>query len=216
MKVANIVSTTNIKVSEEFNVVKAMDNIIHGLPTLIVGFDYVNKNYSNFDITNIELEPNIYWTFKRTERRDKFEEDLIWFKTKVYKDLTSKINYVFVDFIQYNNRIMIKIVKKIIGLKNKITYCHGDMIYIYGENLIFGIDLKLLRYMSVNSLKVKEKIKNISDVFLEDDKILIEYEKNVGKLGDQVRYIPFLYSISNEQNDSSSFIHIPRTNRLVS
>ena len=71
MKVANIVSNNNINVSEEFNVVKSMDEIIHGLPTLIIGFDYVNKNYPDFNILDIELEPNLYWTVKKTERRDK-------------------------------------------------------------------------------------------------------------------------------------------------
>jgi hypothetical protein len=70
MKVANIVSNNNINVSEEFNVVKSMDEIIHGLPTLIIGFDYVNKNYPDFNILDIELEPNLYWTVKKTERRD--------------------------------------------------------------------------------------------------------------------------------------------------
>ena len=101
MKVANIVSTSKVSVSDEFNVVKAMDDIIHGLPTLIVGYDYVNKHYPDFDITDICLGPDLYWTFKRTERRDKHEEDLIWFITKAFEDLTSKVNYVFVDPIQH-------------------------------------------------------------------------------------------------------------------
>jgi hypothetical protein len=210
MKVANIVSTSNIKVSDEFNVVKAIGEIIHSLPTLIVGYDYVNKHYPNFDITNIKLDENLYWTFKRTERRDKFEEDLEWFKTKVFEDLTKQVNYVFVDPIQRKTHVLWKIVRKIANLKHKITYIQGEMVYIYGDNLIFGIDLKLLRFMSMNIDKIKDKIKQISDVFLDDNKILIEYKKNVGKLGDQVRYIPFLYSVSNGQNDSSSLIHLPR------
>lgn len=80
MKVANIITTQKISVSDEFNVVTAMGDIIHGLPTLMVGYDYVNKHYPKFDITNRLVEPNLYWTFKRTERRDKFEEDVEWFK----------------------------------------------------------------------------------------------------------------------------------------
>jgi hypothetical protein len=39
MKFANIVTNTQINVSHDFNVVESMDEIIHGLPTLIVGFD---------------------------------------------------------------------------------------------------------------------------------------------------------------------------------
>lgn len=211
MKVANIVSTSIIKVSKEFNVVKAMDEIIHGLPTLIVGYDYVNKHYPDFDITNIQLDDNLYWTFKRTERRDKFEEDLEWFKTKVFTDLTCKVSYIFVDPLQQKTQTLWKIVRKIAKLKYKVTYIQEEMVYIYGENLIFGVDLNLLRYMGVNIDKTKAKIKEISDVFLDDNKILIEYKNNVGELGDQVRYIPFLFTVSNGQNNSSSLIHLPRT-----
>ena len=210
MKVANIVSTSKVSVSDEFNVVKAMDDIIHGLPTLIVGYDYVNKHYPDFDITDICLGPDLYWTFKRTERRDKHEEDLIWFITKAFEDLTSKVNYVFVDPIQQKTKVLWKILRKIAVIENKVSYVHGNMIYIYGENLIFGVDLKLLHYMGMNTDKIKTKIKQISSVFLDDNKILIEYKKNVGKLGTQVRYIPFLYSIKNGQNNTSSLVHLPR------
>lgn len=216
MKIANIVSTSKVNVSDDFNVVRTMDEIIHGLPTLIVGYDYVDKYYPNFDITSNKLGENLYWTFKRVEKRDKFQEDLEWFKTFVYSVLTKKINYVFLDPIQQKTKTLWKIVRKIFNIKNKISYVNGDMVYIYGENLIFGVDLKLLKFMLMDINKIKEKIKNISDVFLDDNKILIEYKKNVGELGEQARYIPFLYSISNEQNNTSSLIHISRESGMVS
>lgn len=187
-----------------------MDEIIHGLPTLLIGFDYVNKHYPTFDITNIKLEQDLYWTFKRTEKRDKYEEDLKWFISKVYKDLTNKLIYVFVDPLQYNTRKLWKIVRKITTIKDKVSYIHDQMVYIYGENLIFGVDLKLLMYMGMNVSKIKDKIKLVSSDFLGDDKILIEYKKNVEDLVYEVRFIPYLYSIRNGQNDTSSLIHIPR------
>jgi hypothetical protein len=210
MKVANIVSTQKVSVSEEFNVVTSMSDIIHGLPTLLIGFDYVNKHYPTFDITNIQLEPDLYWTFKRTEKRDNHEEDLRWFVYKVYADLTNKLNYIFVDPIQYPTKTLWKIVRKIATIKDKVAYVHGKMVYIYGENLIFGVDLKLLGYMGMKTAKIKDKIKLISSDFLDNDKILIEYKKNVEDLVYEVRFIPYLYSIRNGQNDTSSLIHIPR------
>lgn len=208
MKLANIVSTSKISVSNEFNVVSSLDNIIQGLPTLIIGYDYVNKNYPDFDITNSELGPNLYWTFKRTERRDKYDGDLLWFTNKVYNDLVKEVNYVFVDPIQYKSKTLLKILKKIASIENKVAYVAGDMVYIYGDMIIFGIDLKLLRYMSFDTDKLIKKIKKYCSVFLDDSKILIEYIKNVGKLGYQVRHIPYLYSITNEQNNITSLVHI--------
>jgi hypothetical protein len=209
MKVANIVSNNPINVSEHFNVVKTIDEIIEGLPTLIVGYDTVNNLYPDFDILNICLEPNFYWTFKRTEKRDKFQEDLFWFMSKVYSDLIKDVKYIFVDFIQYSSRQLWKITRKILRLKNIVTFVNGDMIYIYGENLIFGIDLKLLRYIGVNCDKIKNKINLISDDFLVGKPILIEYKLILETLENKVRFIPYLHSILNGKTNIISDIHIP-------
>jgi len=44
--VGNIVTSDNIKVDENFNVVDSLDKIIEGIPTLIIGIDNANKtNY---------------------------------------------------------------------------------------------------------------------------------------------------------------------------
>lgn len=197
MKLANIVSTDKINVSEDFNVVKTMDNIIHGLPTLVIGYYFCKKTFPEFNITNTHIKENIYWTFRKTEKRDKHEEDIYWFISKIYEDLASEVSYVFFDPIQQKRKTLYKIVRKLYSLKDPITYIHGEMIYIYGEKLIFGIDLILLKYMSFDICKIKDKIKSKSSVFLGDNKILIEYKKDVGKLGDRVKYIPYIYSIRN-------------------
>lgn len=210
MKVANIVSSNNINVSEEFNVVQSMDEIIHGLPTLIVGFDYVNKHYPDFNILDIELEPNLYWTVKKTERRDKHAEDLTWFINKVYNDLTKDIKYIFIDPIQYKSKSLWKIIRKLYSIKNLVTFVNGDMIYIYGDKFIFGVDLKLMSYIGIKKDKIKNKIKSKSPVFLEENDILIEYKNYIEELGYQIKFLPYLYSIRNEQNNTSSNFYISR------
>lgn len=216
MKIANIVSNQKVNISQEFNVVDSMDDVIHGLPTLILGFDYVNKHYPDFDVMSRKLGDNLYWTVKRTEKRDKYEEDLSWFVTKVLTDLISEISYVFVDPIQYNSRTIRKVIRKFHSMQNKITYQNGQMLYIYDEKIIFGVDLKLLKYIGLDYNKIKEKIIRKSKVFLTNDKILIEYKKTVTELDNQVRYIPYLFSITNEQNNTTSVIHIPRESGMVS
>jgi len=213
--VANIVTTTKVNVPDDFNIVNSIDSIISGLPTLIVGYDYVSKQYPDFDITDVKLDDNFYWTFKRTEKRDKHDEDLVWFVNKVYKEFTDKVVYVFVDPIQYRGKTMVKIIRKIKSLPNIVTYEHGEMLYLYSENFIFGIDLKLLKYIGFDSGKIKDKIKASSNVFLGENEILIEYKKCINYLNGNIRFAPYLYSIKNGQNDSSSVIHIPRENWLV-
>jgi hypothetical protein len=197
MKIANIVSNNNISISEEFNVVESIDDIIYGLPTLIVGFDYVNKHYPDFNILDKQLEPNLYWTVKKTERRDKHVEDLTWFINKVYNDLTKDIKYVFIDPLQYNSKSLYKIVRKLYSIEKLITLLNDDMVYIYGENFIFGVDLKLMKYIGYDKIKLINKIKKISSVFLDEKNTIIEYKNHLNNLGYEIKYLPFLYSIRN-------------------
>ncbi len=197
-KIANIVSDNTINVSEIFNVVKTMDEIQHGLPTLIVGLDLADKYYPDFDITDICLAPNVYWTFKKTQKRDKHTEDLNFFINKVYTSMLKGVTYYFVDLIQNQSKTLKRVIKKIREFKHITTYINGEMIYIYSDNLIFGIDLKLARYIGMDVDKLITKIKSISTVFLTDDEILIEYKKNLEEMEFQARYIPYLVSIINE------------------
>lgn len=198
MKFANIVTKTQINISQDFNVVESMDEIIHGLPTLIIGFDLTDKLFPNYDVGEIKVADNIYWTTKRTENRDKYNFEFEWFKYFVYHELVKNINYIFVDPIQYNKKSFIKILRKIYNLKNKISYHHKDMLYIYGDGFVFGVDLKLLKYMGLNIDKIKNKIIKISSVFLSYDDIFIEYKNIIEDLENQVRFLPFLYSVRNE------------------
>ena len=197
-KIANIVSDKTIEVSELFNVVKTMDEIQHGLPTLIVDYDYVVKHYPDFDVTDISLGNNLYWTVKKTQKRDKFNHDLNYFINKVYSDMIKGVDYLFVDFIQYKTTTFKKILQKINELDHIITYQHGQMIYMYSNNLVFGIDLKLAEYVGLDITKLISKIKLKSHVFLTDNEILIEYKKTLEEIDFQVKYIPYLVSIINE------------------
>jgi hypothetical protein len=84
------------------------------------------------------------------------------------------------------------------------------MVYIYGDKLIFGIDLRLLGYMGIDTQKIQSKIKAASTVFLDNSDIFIEYKNTISSLDNKARYLPFLYSIRNGQNNTSSLIHISR------
>lgn len=207
MKIANIVTKGKIKVSDEINVVSSMEEIIHGIPTLIVGFDMVEHYYPDFDILNIKIEDDVYWTVKSIEKRDKFEIDLSWFINMVINEMTNDVVYVFVDLIQFNKKTIRKIVKKIYSLKNKVCYQKDTMIYVYGEKLVFGIDLSLLKYVGGDIKMVKNKLIKKSSVFLKDEDILI-YEKTINELGNNIRFTPYIYSLLNEKTNPTSDLHI--------
>lgn len=201
MKLGNIVFAGKNVFPEEVNSVDSLDDIIQGLPTLIVGYTYVDKHYPDFDIFNKELAPNLYWTFKRNEKRDNFEEDVRWFIRKIFLEKAKDVKYVFVDPLQLKRRSLVKVIRKIYSLKNPIAYSNDKMAYIFGEDLIFGIDLRLLKYMGFDIDKIKGKIKKLTTIFLEGSDILIEYKKNLEFFDNQIRYIPFLYTLKNEKEE---------------
>jgi hypothetical protein len=198
MLIANIVSATNVNVSCDFNVVKSLDQTVQGLPTLIIGWDYVKKNYPDYNIINRKLSGDLFWTFKKTEKRELHEEDIYYFVESSYKNLIKDVIYTFIDPIQFSRKNIIKFLKALNKTKKIISYKHDNMIYICFNNYVFGIDLKLTEFIGLNTDKLLNKIKNKSNSFLDKNMIFIEYKNRIENLDNQVKYIPYLYSIENE------------------
>jgi hypothetical protein len=202
MKIANIVSNTKENVSDDFNVVKSLDDIIQGLPTLIIGWEYIKNNYPNYSIIDRKLDNNLFWTFKKTENRELHDEDIYNFSLNVYKNLIKNVKYYFLDFISLKKSNVKKFLYIFYNNKS-ITYRHQqlikniDMAYIYMDNVIYGIDLNLLEYIGFNKNKILDRISKNTKVFLEQNNIFIEYKKGIDFLDNQVKYIPYLYTIKN-------------------
>jgi hypothetical protein len=198
MILGNIVCKDEIKVSEIFKVVKSINDIDKTLPTLIVGFDLICELYPDFDILEFKVDTNHYWTFKRTEKRDKYEEDLSKFTHVVYSKLINNIKYLHIDFLLHKPKQLKRILRKILSAEKVISVQYKDNVFIYLENLIFGLDLEMLRYMRFNVDKLLSKIKLKSLTFLQDDTIFIKYKREIQVLGNKVYFLPLLYSIKNE------------------
>jgi hypothetical protein len=200
MEIANIVCTDVINVGPEFNVVKTVDDIIYtNLPTLIIGYETAVDLYGidNINVLKRNLNKNIFWTFRRTVERKIYEPDLEDFMRHSYKKAIENINFVDLDVIQFDKSKIYKIVKKILKLKDPISYKNeNNVIYIYSGNLIFGVDLNLLAFVGFDSTKAEKKIIEKSKVFLEGSEILIEYNNHLERLNYDYKYVPFLYSIN--------------------
>lgn len=199
MIVANIVTNTNINVDKHFNVVNTLDEIIQGIPTLIIGWDIVKTINPEADFIDKKLSDNIFWTFKKTERRDIFEEDLYYFINHCYKLLVKNIEYIFIDLILLNELELKNIFNKLKKTKQLIGYNYNNMIYLYTDNIIYGFDLKLVKYLALDTEKIIKKIKSYCSVFLDNNDILIEYKDIIETLNSEIKYIPYLYSIAHHE-----------------
>jgi hypothetical protein len=197
MFVGNIVTHSNINVEKYFNVVNSLDKIIDGLPTLIIGWDIVKNIEPNADFINKKLSDNIFWTFKKSERRDIFGDDLYNFTEYSYKLLITNIKYTFIDLIQFSKSEVKDIFKYIKNSKKVIGYLYNNMVYLFIEKTVYGLDLNLLKYMDYNLDETLLKIKTYCSVFLDNKDILIEYKDVIDMLNNEVKYVPFLYSIEH-------------------
>ncbi len=197
--IGNIISSNELKVDENFNVVDSMDKAIDGLPTLIIGLDNVRKIETDLNFVDRKLSDNTYWTFNKQERRVLFEEDLFYFIENSYKFIKENIEYIFIDFVLFSDNKIKKVFNRIKESNNNISFLHNKMIYIYTNDFIFGIDLRQIEFMGYNVDSFLKKIKNLSKVFLDNDEILIEYKNKLGMLEDEVKYVPLLYSINKNE-----------------
>jgi len=200
MEIANIVSERKIDIGPEFNIVESLDDVIFkDLPTLIVGYE-LTLSYFEKDLVNIlnkQIDKNTFWTLKKNVKRDVYTNDLEDFIRYSYKKSTDKINYVDLDFLQYSKKKLYKIVRKIYNLDKVISYkSENNVMYIYGSDLIFGVDLNLANFVGLDSDKIKSKIIEKSLVFIEGEEILIEYNNQLERINNEIKYIPFLYSIN--------------------
>jgi len=198
MFIGNIVTKSIIKSHDKFNVVDSLDKIIESLPTLIIGWEIVKEINPDADFCNRKLSDNINWTFTLNEKRNLYEEDLYYFIEECHNKLISKVTYKYIDFVLTNDDDLADTFKNIKNSEKNIAFKFDNMIYIYSSNYLFGIDLNIISFVGRNTDKLINYLKTFINVFLEDSNILIEYKGYMDMLNNQVKYIPYLYSIENE------------------
>jgi hypothetical protein len=67
------------------------------------------------------------------------------------------------------------------------------MIYIYGENIIFGVDLNVLNYFEGKKQKIVDRVKSINDNTLIDYTIFNKCKDLIYKLKNKNRFVPYIY-----------------------
>jgi hypothetical protein len=159
----------------------------------------MKDKYPDMSIIEKKYSDTLFWTFNIKEDKTNFIKDIETFTQYSYDDLVSKLTYVNVDTIHLNYSTFRKIVKKIKSA-DKITYfIHNQrMLYLSIDKIIFGIDLDLYDFIGIDIKRLKNKFKEMDSSTLLSDEILIEYKEYITRLNDNVKYIPYVYSINHE------------------
>jgi len=194
MYVGNIV--TSLKLDEEnFNIYSDLESIGNDLSTLIIGWDNAKKFIGeDISILHKKINQKLYWTFSKKERKVDFEVDFEKFKEVCFNNFGDNIPYVYLDILHGKSKINKKIIKKILSLNNSIIYISDkNMVYIYGENIIFGIDLNIIEYSSIKKEKILNRIKNLNNNVLVTDEIFNKCKDLLYKIKYKNKLIPYIY-----------------------
>ena len=199
MLIGNVICERHIKIDKNFNLIKSTNEIIEGLPTLIVGLDNAKSFTNKLSYLDRKINTNTFWTFTRLEKRDLFEEDLFYFIKFSYDELLKSANFKFIDLILSDSGEINKVFNNIKTSDKVITFSYENMVYLHINNIIYGFDLRQVEYIGKSKINFIDKIKDMSDVFLSDKKILIEYKKELSILNDEIKYVPLIYLLRNNE-----------------
>jgi hypothetical protein len=200
MYVGNIVTSSNLEL-ENFKICRKLDTIDDRLPTLIIGWEKTKELVEDgVSILHKKINSKLFWTFTTKERKSEYETDLDSFISFCYNSFGENVPYVYLDLLYGKKMVNFRIIRKILSLKNPTTYISpNNMIYIYGENLIFGIDLNVLSLIEGKKEKIIKTIKNLSNNTLIDSEIFNKCRDFIYKIKNKNRYIPYIYTYGIEQ-----------------
>ena len=197
-KIANILTKNLFNDKIFYNVVDSKDKLINGIPVLCVGVELTKKNYPNFNILNMNVSDDIYWTYGPREKRNVYESRLKTFIQKSIDKFKSDISYkyvnVVVDGLTSNDFI---VVSDLIfnGGKSIISLLFNGMVYVYdNKNTVYGISLRELNYIGENVKSFLGNLYSNTTVITNKDSIPLD----VRILFNGYDYlIPCLYSNNN-------------------
>lgn len=167
--------------------VKSLDECTKDLPKLIVGLDnakkYAADNSFEFDILNNTYPNGDMWTFKKTEKRDYYEDDLFKFKKMIINHQESGVKYYYINIysLKYSQ------IKRLYNLlRNKdVNYIivDGEMLYIPLNSVdVIGISFVSAKYIGISRESIINKLKKFRN-----NKIYYTSFKNMYELKDLFR-----------------------------
>ena len=165
-------------------------------PTLFVGVENARKNIDGFSILKKKYGDNIFWTYKKTEKRVDFEDDINYFYNYIINNISCNINYYYINILKLKYNKIKKLYNILFSSNKKYIYISNNMIYIlYKNNDILGISLNLLEYIKIKKEKILDKLySNKNNVICTDVSQCIKSIKN--EIGNNRYVVPYFMSIN--------------------
>jgi hypothetical protein len=198
MYIGRIISNKeNIDTLDFVDVTKNIGSIDNFIPTLIIGKKKADEIYGkeNIKVLDKKITDNVSWTFDKVERRNEYERDLKAFNDSLIKTIKKNIKYEFFNiYIEPISRIK-KLISFIKSPKIKYIYIFNDHIYMYYNNIVYGISLSDIQYLGINKNRILRLLNsNSSNIIVENHDFLSKKMRQIIK-EDKI-LIPYLYFLS--------------------
>ena len=194
--IANILTDEQFNEAELYNVVRDSNDLIPGIPTLIVGWERTKSEYPDASIIEDKVSDNVYWTYGKYERRDKYETNIKKFQDLSFKKFVDSLDYVFYDVLLSTAEKLDSFLTSLLSEPTKTVYVIRDMMYIYysGTNKVVGLSLRDCDYIE-DTLKKRifSAIYNSKAVNLLKNNDEISHEVRLKAKG-RAYILPYLYS----------------------
>ena len=194
--IANILTDEPFNEGELYNVVRDKDELVPDIPTLIIGWEKTKGEYPDASIIEWEVADNVYWTYGKYERRDKYEVNVKKFQDLSFKKFVESLKYVFYDVMLDGEDRFTKFIELLLSNIQKTVYITGDMMYIYIDytKKVVGVSLRDCDYLGET---YKKRI--FSAMYNNPSVILL---KNNDAISKEIRFktrgrayiLPYLYS----------------------
>lgn len=184
--IANILTKGKFDDIDFFNIVHSESELIEGIPTLIIGWEFTKSLYPNANILSWEIDDNTYWVFGKREKRQRFDETFNSFKKLAFNRFIKKIKYKYFNVLTESD-------KNSTSLEFLLDYCNGlniyinnDMIYVSNicnenEYYVYGYSIRDYEYLGFDRKNIFNKIFK-SGVKIINDKDITSWDiKNVFK-----------------------------------
>lgn len=162
------------------------------IPTLVIGKKNAEEIFGseNIHFLDRKISNNVYWTFAKTERRNEYERDLRDFNNLIISRLNKSIKYKFINIFTESLSTIKDFIKLISSNTFKVVYISNLQLYVYYDNVVYGMSLLDLNYIGIKKNKVIDKLKSnpynkivMNDYFLtrtmkkciNNSKILVPY-----------------------------------------
>ena len=194
--IANILTDEPFNEGELYNVVRGKEELVPDIHTLIIGWERTKTEYPDASIIEWKVADNVYWTYGKYERRDKYEVNVKKFQDLSFKKFVESLEYAFYDVLLTPPERFESFLASLGSDNQKTIYVTGDMMYLYynGTNKVVGLSLRDCDYLNEFT---KKRI--FSSVYNSNTVNLL---KNNDEISKEIRFkakgrayiLPYLYS----------------------